>query len=662
MENNVNTIRTRLFEANNAYREGRPFLTDAEFDALEEKLRMLNPEDEWFKSGVNDLTPKKRKVRLPYPMMSLDKVKTIEAFNSWAQKYPNATYVITPKFDGLSVGRDGDTSWTRGDGTIGQDCTKQLMYVDCPYESKNHTVVRGEIIFDNKNWNKFKELHPEASSSRNSATGLINADFDVNRIEEYKLLRVMPYELFGSQAPKTMQLKYLGTDVFEVIEDITTITEDYLLNLYLNWKKDYPIDGLVIDVNEPEYRTGTEANGNPSYTIAYKSASFSETGIGVIKEIERSVNRNGIITPVIVLKEPIFLSGAWINRISAINMRYVYDWGLYPGVEITIIRSGEVIPKIIAVDSVSIPFRETFSKTKDYEIAYNEAVRTRKESLYKITDINSEYISSLSFCPSCGAFLETDSYGEDWHELVCGGSKCRARDLDRVVKFFTIAQIDGFGEKKIEQIYDYIISKPGSDSNFCTFFTVLNIKKEELLTLEGWAETSADNFIKEINKIKTTLPFARFLHATGWFGELGEKTLQKILDADGWNASPNALIQIEGVQEKTASTFLNGVRIFDGFNDFNTFLDTFKFAYTKTSDLVKEGKLSGLNVCMTGFRDKLLASQISELGGNVLDGVTKNVNCVITKDKNSSSSKIVKAQKMGIEILNIEEFKDIYLS
>ena len=371
MESNVNTIRTRLFEANNSYREGRPFLTDAEFDALEENLRMLNPEDEWFKSGVNDLTPKKRKVRLPYPMMSLDKVKTINAFAAWAQKFPNATYVITPKFDGLSVGRDGDTSWTRGDGTIGQDCTKQLMYVNCPYNSKRHTVVRGEIIFDNQNWSKFKELHPEASSSRNSATGLINADFDVNRIEEYKLLRVMPYELVGSQASKIMQLLYLGSEEYEWIRNIKDITEDKLLNLFLKWKTQYPIDGLVIDINEPEYRTGTEANGNPSYTIAYKSPSFSEVGEGIIQDIELNINRNGIITPVVILKEPISLSGAMVSRVSAINMNYVTLWGIVPGEKVQIIRSGEVIPKIIGIGSVTIPFRENYNKVGDYLIDYN---------------------------------------------------------------------------------------------------------------------------------------------------------------------------------------------------------------------------------------------------------------------------------------------------
>ena len=653
MESNVNTIRTRLFEANNAYREGRPFLTDAEFDALEEKLRMLNPEDEWFKSGVNDLTPKKRKVRLPYPMMSLDKVKTINAFAAWAQKFPNATFVITPKFDGLSVGRDGDTSWTRGDGTIGQDCTKQLMYVNCPYNSKRHTVVRGEIIFDNQNWSKFKELHPEASSSRNSATGLINADFDVNRIEEYKLLRVMPYELVGSQASKIMQLLYLGSEEYEWIRNIKDITEDKLLNLFLKWKTQYPIDGLVIDINEPEYRTGTEANGNPSYTIAYKSPSFSEVGESIIQDIELNINRNGIITPVVILKEPISLSGAMVSRVSAINMNYVTLWGIVPGEKVQIIRSGEVIPKIIGIGSVTIPFRENYNKVGDYLIDYNGNSTKR---FFEMKQTNVTLPEKLKVCPHCGTPLKmlTNEKIAEWCEMYCPNVACSGRLLESVIKFFTIAQINGFGEKKIAQIASLFPS-----SSTPVFFQILNIDKETLLSLDGWAETSASAFIAECDKIKTTLPFARFLHATGWFGELGEKTLQKILDSDGWDMDLENLVLIEGVQDKTANVFLAGKIAYNCYLD--VFKDIFTFSYIKTSDVIKEGKLSGLNVCMTGFRDKMLASQISEQGGNVLDSVTKNVNCLITKDKNSTSSKITKAIKMGIEVISIEEFKEKYL-
>ena len=654
----IQKIKETLIEANDAYREGRPFLTDARFDALEEELRILDPTNDWFNRGVNDSTPKKRKVKLPYPMMSLNKHKTIDSLVSWASKYPNATFVVTPKFDGLSVGMEGKTSWTRGDGTIGQDCTKQLMHTNKPSITGNNTVVRGEIIFNHSNWSKFKETHPEATSSRNSATGLINGDFDTARISDYNLLTVMPYEIVGSQASKEVQMKYLHSSEYSVIKDISDFNDNDLLTLFLKWKQHYPIDGLVIDVNEPEYRNGTEANGNPSYCVAYKSPSFSEMGTGVIKEIERSVNRHGIVTPVIVLEEPIFLSGAWINRISAINMRYVFDWKLYPGEKITIIRSGEVIPKIIAAGTISIPFREMFAKSKEYDNAYTEAIKQRH---VEHDFVNTEHISNLSFCPSCGSFLASDSFEDDWHELVCENALCRAKNLDKVVKFFTIAQIDGFGEKKIEQIYDYIASQPANKSNFCDFFTVLSIRKTELLSLEGWAETSADNFLREVTRIMTTLPLARFLHATGWFGELGEKTLQKIIDSDGFkdNITEEELIRIEGVQEKTAQTFLKG---YETFNLYKQFLSTFTFEYTKTSDIVKEGKLSGLNVCMTGFRDKMLASQISELGGNVLDTVTKNVNCVITKDKNSSSSKITKAKKMGIEVLDIYEFKEKYFN
>ena len=100
-----------------------------------------------------------------------------------------------------------------------------------------------------------------------------------------------------------MQLKYLGSKEYELITDIKEITEEKLLNLFLKLgKKKYPIDGLVIDVNEPEYRTGTEANGNPSYTIAYKSPSFSEVGEGIIQDVELNINRHGIITPVVILE------------------------------------------------------------------------------------------------------------------------------------------------------------------------------------------------------------------------------------------------------------------------------------------------------------------------------------------------------------------------
>lgn len=653
MSDLIQNLVNKLHDANRAYRDGSPYLSDAEFDVLEEQLRIIDPNNEWFKKGVNDATPKKRKVKLPHPMMSLDKVKTIDNLLAWVNKFTDTKFVITPKFDGLSVGLNGNVSWTRGDGIIGQDCTKQLMHTNKPHVANitENSVIRGEIIFTNANWESFKKTHPEAVSSRNSATGLINGDFDANRISDYGLLSIMPYEIVGSDMPKEYQLNYLGTDIYETVQ-ASQLNDEFLLNLYVKWKNLYPIDGLVIDVNNPIYRTGTEANGNPSYTIAYKSPKFSETGTGIIKEIELNVNRYGIVTPVVILEEPIFLSGAMISRVSAINMNYVLLWGLFPGEKITIVRSGEVIPKIIGVGNVVIPFRETYNTVGDYLSDYNSNSTQR---LFEMKEFKIDAPENIKVCPHCGTILkELINENGDWCEMFCPNAYCVGRNIDGIVKFFTIAQIDGFGDKKIAQI-----SRPYLNSNVPAFLNVLNVDENYLLQFEGWADTSAKAFINECNKIKTQLPFARFLHATGWFGELGEKTLQKIIDADGWNMELDSLIGIEGVQTKTAATFCDGRKTYQNYESLiNAF---FKFAYIKTSDVVKEGKLSGLNVCMTGFRDKMLASQISELGGNVLDSLTKNVNCLITKDKNSTSSKITKAQKMGIEVVDIQEFKTKYI-
>lgn len=649
----IDNLSKKLIEANNAYRDGVPFLSDAEFDVLEEQLRILDPGNSWFKKGVNDSAPKKRKVKLPYPMMSLDKVKTIEALMAWANKYKDTEFVITPKFDGLSVGLDGDISWTRGDGIIGQDCTKQLMHTKKPQSTTitQSNVIRGEIIFTNANWELFKNMHPEAASSRNSATGLINGDFDSTRIAEYNLLSIMPYEIVNCDMPKNCQLNYLGNNIYEKVY-AEQLNDEFLLNLYVKWKSKYPIDGLVIDVNDPKQRIGTEANGNPSYTIAYKSPKFSETGVGVIKEVELNVNRYGIVTPVVILEEPLCLSGAMINRVSAINMNYVHLWGLVPGEKITIVRSGEVIPKIIGVGSVVIPFRETYNKIGDYLIEYNRNATARS---FEMETNNVIIPTSLTVCPHCGTNLERlTNETADWCEMYCPNVACYGRNIESIIKFFTICQVDGFGDKKIAQIANNFIQ-----TDVPAFFNVLNVDENYLLQFDGWADTSAKSFIKECHKIKTQLPFARFLHATGWFGELGEKTLQKIIDADGWDMSIEELNSIEGVQTKTATVFCEGKALYNKFE--YLIQPIFNFAYIKTSDVVKEGKLSGLNVCMTGFRDKLLASQIAEQGGNVLDSLTKNVNCLITKDKNSTSSKIVKAQKMGIEVVDIQEFKTKYM-
>lgn len=657
----INSLREEIANANTLYRQGKPIMTDEAYDKLEEELRTLSPNDEWFKRGVNDEKPKDRAVKLPYPMMSLDKVKTLEGVLGWASKFPDATFIITPKYDGLSVGISETKSWTRGDGTVGQDCTQHIQLSRNMIEAEDGDVIRGEIIIDNRDWKRFKKINPTAKSQRNSATGLINGDYDVNKSEEYSCLRIMPYELMGSHLDKDRQLcKYFNSEYVK-LDDARHFSEKFLFDLFNKWRKKYPIDGIVIDVNEAKYRKGVEANGNPSYTIAYKHTSFSERKDGVIDHIERSINRNGVITPVVVLKEPINISGADILKVSAINMRYVKDWGLYPDTKVTIVRSGEVIPKIVSVENLDIPFREDFQETSKYELVYTSGVQLRQMQLLKyqynektgstemMSDNSNEYL--FTKCPVCGGEITKllNDKGE-WCEMVCENVDCEGRIYSRISKFFELCGIDGFGEKTFNTLLDKGLIEKNP-------FEVFYLKYEDLIGLEGWAETSVNKFLSEIERIKVSLPFAKFLHATGFFADLGEKTIQKILDNDGWDSSVEKLVEIEGIQEITAKKFMKGFKTYIKYDDEISSL--FSFTYYKTP--ISEGKLKGLTVCMTGFRDKEMADKIVELGGVVSDGVTKTTNCLVVKDITSNSSKVQKAMKNGIEILEIDTFREKYL-
>lgn len=657
----VSIVREQLIKANDLYRQGNPIMTDEEFDALEDKLRALNPDDEWFKRGVNDKKPQSREYKLPYPMMSLDKVKNIEGLYKWAEKFPNATFVITPKYDGLSVGISNHMAWTRGDGETGQICTEHIKFSDiAPAFIENDDIIRGEIIIANKPWKSFRKNNPTAKSQRNSATGLINGDYDENRVKDYKLLSVMPYEIMGSKLSKRQQLNSYYNFNYCYIRKVEDMTEKFLFGLFKQWRKKFPIDGLVIDIEESQFRNGIEANGNPSYTIAYKHPSFSERKDGIIDRIERNINRNGIITPVVVLKEPINISGADIQKISAINMRYVKDWGLYPDTTVTIVRSGEVIPKIVSVETVDIPFRENYSDTKSYENSYQDALNKRFCQMLKVYDtpelgitIVRNTINDFLFehCPVCGGKLtQVMNDNGEWCDLRCDNVDCAGRMYGRIYKFFEILGIKEFGRKTFEQLIDcgLIESSP---------FEVFDLSVGDLKELEGWGEVSAHKFVVELNRIRQETCFARFLHATGWFADLGEKTLQKIIDADGENKDIENLCSIEGIQETTAQKFIKGMEILN--DNIELISDLFIFTYHKTPKT--EGRFNGMVFCMTGFRDKEMSDKISELGGAVSDGVTKETTCLIVKDITSNSSKVQKARKNGITIIDRETFLQTYL-
>ena len=664
----IDALVKQLQEANLAYREGKPIMKDGDFDALEEKLRKEDPDNSWFKSAVNDKAPKSRKVTLPHPMMSLNKVKTIDELIAWAEKFTGAL-VITPKLDGLSMGVQ---AWpysvkaaTRGDGKVGQVCTRHFETLgnkpDC-WKIPN-SWIRGEVMFLNEDFDKFKERHPEAKNSRNSATGLINGDFDLKREGDYKNLSLVCYHLQGDDSlDKIDQLKILNDASPEVskipyvvctIEDLKKEdTKMLLLKLFNDWRKKYPMDGLVFDVNDSKQRTETLSNGNPAYAIAYKDPDFTERAIVKVDHLELQENREGIMTPVIEFTMPVNLSGADIKRVNGINMQYIHDWGIFDGQFLTIVRSGEVIPKITQVNGVTIPFREEFKSDKEYKKAYQEALDKRHEQAeYKLFKDLIE--ASVWLCPHCRTELKWD---ENKVQMFCSNDECREKKLQALVAFCKICGVKDFGEESIGQLF-----KMGKVYEIADLF---RLTPETLMMVPGWGQASIDSFLSELKRIQESLSYAQIAHASGYFGGLGQKTIQMILDSDvivdagdhfripGTEKELEALCTIPGVQERTAKQFLEGAEKYAQ-SPLTYFM---KPSYVKTPKN-EGGKLSGEIICFTGFRSKELKERIENEGGCVVESLTKKTTILVTKEEGEKSSKTEKAEQWGIKIMSKAAFE-----
>lgn len=661
---NIKELVKQITQFNDEYRKGTPLVSDYEYDKLVERLYQLDPENDWFKKGVQDKAPKTNKEQLTYPMYSLNKCKSLQEIGEWLQKvvgegYKDCLVVITPKFDGLSIQKEisSGKSWTRGNGLVGQICTDKMAKISSNVTGFDRGFIRGEVLFTQKSWAKFSQQNPDYKNPRNTATGWINGDYKEET--PYHYLSYMCYELYASGMDKLQELLELNSKVNTVdcpllISPFSRLTEENLEKLFITWSEQFPIDGLVIDINSSEYRTGQEANGNPIYARAYKHPNFTEKKQTKITEIEYHVNRNGVVTPILHI-EPVELAGATITKVNGINMSYVYDWFLCPGTTITIVRSGEVIPKVIESRGCKIPFREEFKSDKEYQNAYKYAVELFQELVHSSDESIKDYhkfMESSHICPFCDTPLQWDLTQTN---LVCPNVGCEERKIQWIADFFKILGVENVKETSFRQLYH---------NGLNTWDKLLKISAEDLINIDGWAIQSALMFEREMNKIRYEgVPCARLFHASGFFGGLGEKTLQLIIDnlknpfflPDTFTEQSKIeeLISIKGISEISAKQYLSGLGKYEAVNGFDSLV---KITYIKTPQK-KEGKLSGQKIAFSGFRDADLKKRLELAGAIVEDNMTKSTTMLIVKDKGQTSSKTQKAMQMGIPIYSQKEIE-----
>ena len=568
-----------------------------------------------------------KKVKLPLHMGSMDKVKPGSSeLNSFFKNYINDKCIMD-KLDGTSLLLDlrnlkAPKAYTRGDGTYGKDVSYKIGYINgLSHILANNKLdicgfVRGELIISKDNWLKIKD---KGANARNYVSGAINRK-DIN-ISQLKYITFVAYEL--CEYPKAIlsiseqldKLKILGftTVDYTIFKNLQV---DKLPEILESFKKKsmYEIDGIIIQDNILHERN---TSNNPKYAKAFKMDSMCESAITKIKEIKWSPSRRGVIKPVAII-EPVYLGGVKIEKATAYNAKFVKENGLGKGALIRIIRSGDVIPKIV----------EVLNKVKP---------NLPSENVHYFWDSTNTDIILVDKLTS-----DTVSVKQIEHFI---------NTLD--VSFFKIGFIKKTYVKGCKNIYD-----------------ILNLNKETLINydIDGIKDKISVKIVDSLHSSLNNCTLGLLAAATPYFDGLGKKRMQ-IIDNEipDWlhldiNDLRVKILQLEGFSNKTWLKVNNGLDKFKKFYEyylskgFKTKVDTF---------IIKKqnGKLNDRNFVFTGFRNKILKDKIVNLGGIVSDTLSKKkkITDLIIKDLSVNNNKVQLAKELKIRILTEEDVNKLIM-
>lgn len=625
---------------NEEYRAGNPTISDAEYDSLVEQLKAIDPNNEWF----NDIEPSpvsnSRKRKLPLPMKSLNKVKNINDVKKWLTSlglHDDAQLVLMPKFDGLSLLHNEKTGegWSRGGAeNEGQDCTEHCTAANIASNTK-YGYTYGEFIIDREHWRNFFEgkVSPYTSerykSPRNTSAGFLNRDTPCKEIEHASFFRygmdttsLKEFETFD-KAIKQLCSDYAQQPLFQLVTT-KDITESSLLTQFKEWTKLYPIDGIVIYINNLQlWETigRNQTTGNPLYAIAYKHPDFTDSFETTVKGITWKASKSGALKPVVQI-DAVNTGDCIMENPTGYNAGWISDMDIAAGAEIIVTRSGGVIPKIL----------QTITPAQQSELE--------------------EMWDNLATCPHCG--LPT-AWNETHKELVCRNPYCSGIKLAKIVFFFKICGVEEMGEEMFGKIYD---------AGFDSVSKILNMSANDIMNIEGFAEGTANTIITNMEKIKAGVDLPTLMQASDCFPGIGTIKARKLTDALPGDEEDNLynadfFYDDEFISNRIEASRLETDKSFwRGFNKFHQFVKENGLTIKRPNivSVDTNGKCAGMAVCFSGVRNAELEQRIIEAGGTIVSGVSKKTTHLIVKDVNATSSKITKAQGLGITIVNIDDF------
>lgn len=612
----IKQIITILDKADNAYyNTNKSLFSDNVYDSILDELRLRNPRHKRLKKVGSPIAIKtKGKVKLSHYLGSLDKLKP-ETVDKWLNKYTSNYVSISDKMDGVSLLLEGTkTGWnlfTRGDGTYGQDISHLSQYLKLPKPRQNK-VIRTELIMKPALFKKFGI----GANPRNMIAGLTTKkNLDSKTITALKKVNIVAYELIEPKGKKpSNQFKLMKSMGFITAPNskLKNLNSDKLSKLLKirKSKSKFEIDGLVLTVDE-KY---TRAKGkNPSYSKAFKDNSLGTLAQAYVKGIEWNLSRHNFWKPVVIIQESktskkgISLGGVTIRRVTGINAKFIVENSIGKGSLIKISRSGDVIPKIESIIKATKP------DLPKEEFEWNDT----------------------------GVDIYTPN-PEDFSIIT----------IKKITTFFRTIGVENFSKGLIERFYN---------DGLNTILKIIKASKDRLLKIEGIQEKLAIKITEGINSSLTDVDLHILMFASGSFTrEIGSRRIETIL-----KAIPNTLtmkedllfskiIKLQGFQKKTANSFILGLPKFKKFQKSLPKKVTISKPKLKK---VNSGKLTGINIVFTGFRDKDLKNLIENNGGEIKSGISKKVNILLVKDISSTTTKMQKALNLGIKVMP----KDLFI-
>jgi len=597
--NNIKELENKIRYYNNLWwKENKIIISDIEYDKLIEKLKTLDPTNELLNEIQDPITTSKKKIYHKKPMLSLEKVYNDIDLLKWCKKVsrsPDEIFKIELKYDGVSGSLENGVLSTRGNGEIGEDISDKLPLIKI-LRNKNPSdpnVIRGEILFSKSDFQKNRKL-------------ILKKDGEEYKNERNAVGGILNREDIDHNIGRILTLVEFDYNFYTLkLSDLETIITN---NKFEEIKErvqqnNFPADGMVFKIYDNEYakKLGYTSH-HPKSEIAFKFT--NPFGYSKLIEVNWSIGKN-TITPIGRI-EPVEIGKIIVQNVNLHNMKNIIDRDIHIGDSLKVERAGDVIPFVTGI------------KVGE-----------------KRTDIN------ITICPSCGYNIK---YEEP--EIICTNPNCPGKHLAKLIDSVVRIGIERLGLPTLQKmIYTLKIHD---------LVDIFNLKEEDILQLDGFAESSSKNLFNEIQKVKQNGVFEwqilSSLNLNGIGKTLSKSLLENISLKELRKYSLEQLKETIGIGLERAQILFNGLKTNEDL--INKLLEILQIRNNKI-----ERKMERPKICFTGKfpEKKSYYYNLIKDHYEIVERITKDLDLLIVADPNKKTNKLLTGEKLGIKIISIEE-------